>query len=96
VRDFGGLNLTLAVVTIAALVVGTRALVRTAALAWLAWSVPHLAYHLADLGRMSTGDAIANVVTVSLSVVIPILLLATGSSASGTGAACAIGVATAE
>jgi hypothetical protein len=74
-RDFGGLNLALALVTIAALVVGTRALVATAAGAWLVWSVPHIAYHAANLGVYGTSDQVANMFTLALAVVIPILLL---------------------
>src|SRR5947208_43384 len=68
VRDFGGLNLALAVVTIAALVLGTRAFVRTAAIAWLAWSVPHLVYHVRHLDVFATGDKVANVFALSLLV----------------------------
>src|SRR5436190_20767172 len=46
VRDVGGLNLALAVITIAAQVwLGPR-LVSTAAVAWLVYSVPHFLYHL--------------------------------------------------
>ena len=75
VRDFGGLNLALAVVTVAALVLGTRAFVRTAAIAWLAWSVPHLVYHLRHLDVFATGDKVANVFALSLLVVIAVLLL---------------------
>ena len=74
-RDFGGLNLALALVTIAALVVGSRALVATAAGAWLVWSVPHVAYHALNLGVYGTGDKIANMLSLSLGVVIPVLLL---------------------
>jgi hypothetical protein len=74
-RDFGGLNLALALLTIAALVVGTRALVATAAGAWLVWSVPHVAYHAANLGVYGTSDQVANMFTLSLAVVIPALLL---------------------
>ena len=61
VRDFGALNLALAVVTIAALVTLSRPMVITAAVAWLAWSVPHLAYHLRHLDVLSSaGDKVAN------------------------------------
>jgi len=74
-RDFGGLNLALALVTIVALVVGTRMLVATAAGAWLVWSVPHIAYHAANLGVYGTSDQVANMFTLALAVVIPVLLL---------------------
>jgi hypothetical protein len=61
VRDFGALNLALAVVTIAALVTLSRPMVIAVAVAWLAWSVPHLVYHLRHLDVFSTGDKVVNV-----------------------------------
>jgi hypothetical protein len=61
VRDFGALNLALAVVTIAALITLSRPMVIAVAVAWLAWSVPHLVYHLRHLDVFSTGDKVMNV-----------------------------------
>jgi hypothetical protein len=46
VRDFGSLNLALAIVLGVAVWKGGRVLVRTAAAAYLAFGVPHLVYHL--------------------------------------------------
>jgi hypothetical protein len=74
-RDFGGLNLALALVTIAALVAGTRLLVSLAAGAWLVWSIPHVLYHLFNLGVYDTSDKIANVVALGTTIVIPALVL---------------------
>jgi nucleoside-diphosphate-sugar epimerase len=68
VRDFGALNLALFVTTAGALWMSTRTAARVAAVAWLAWSVPHLVYHLAHLGIYDTGDAIGNVVSLSLPI----------------------------
>jgi nucleoside-diphosphate-sugar epimerase len=68
VRDFGALNLALCIATLGAIWMSTRTAARVAALAWLAWSVPHLIYHLAHLGIYDTGDAIANVVSLSLPI----------------------------
>jgi hypothetical protein len=70
VRDFGALNLALAVVTIAALITLSRPLVIAVAIAWLAWGVPHLVYHLRHLDVLSTGDKVANVVAL---VAVPVL-----------------------
>ena len=42
VRDFGALNLALAVVTIAAAITLSRPLVIAVAMAWPTWGVPHL------------------------------------------------------
>jgi hypothetical protein len=66
VRDFGATNLALAILTIAALVWLTRGLVVTAGLAWIAYGVPHLVYHLRHLDVYDTGDQVANVVVLSL------------------------------
>jgi len=46
VRDFGGLNLSLAVLTLSAAVALTRRLLVTTAIAWEVYSIPHLAFHL--------------------------------------------------
>jgi hypothetical protein len=75
VRDFGGLNLALALVTLAALVKFTPTLVRLAAGAWLVWSVPHFVYHARHLDVLETGDKVANMVTLGLTLAAPALLL---------------------
>jgi hypothetical protein len=75
VRDFGALNLALAVVTIAALITLGRPLVIAVAIAWLAWGVPHLVYHLRHLDMFSTGDKVANVVGLTAVPVLGIVVL---------------------
>ena len=76
VRDFGALNLALAVVTIAALVTLSRPMVIAVAVAWLAWSVPHLVYHLRHLDVFSsTHDKVLNVVALSVLPVLAVLVL---------------------
>jgi hypothetical protein len=79
VRDFGALNLALAVVTIAALITLSRPLVIAVAVAWLAWSVPHFVYHLRHLDMfLSTGDKMANVFLLgSLPVLAVVVLVVT-------------------
>jgi hypothetical protein len=79
VRDFGALNLALAVVTIAALITLSRPLVIAVAVAWLAWSVPHFVYHLRHLDMFSsTGDKVANVFLLgSLPVLAVVVLVVT-------------------
>ncbi|MDQ6855098.1 MAG: hypothetical protein M3046_15660 [Actinomycetota bacterium] len=76
VRDFGALNLALAVVTIFALVAFARPLVIAVAVAWLAWSVPHLVYHLRHLDVYDTGDRVLNVSALAALPVLAILVLA--------------------
>ena len=76
VRDFGALNLALAVVTIAALVTLSRPMVIAVAVAWLAWSVPHLVYHLRHLDAFtSTGDKVTNVFLLGSLPVLAVVVL---------------------
>ncbi len=76
VRDVGSLFLATAVVLIAAAVWLDRRLVLVALVSYLVYSVPHLIYHLLNLGPFSTGDAIAEAVTLALTVIAPAWLLA--------------------
>jgi hypothetical protein len=71
VRDVGGLNLALAVVTIVALVHRTPMLVRTAALAWLVYSVPHFVYHGAHLEPFDATEVVLMMVSLGMAVVVP-------------------------
>jgi nucleoside-diphosphate-sugar epimerase len=78
IRDVGVLNLALLVVTIGALVLGTRAVARLAAIAWLVYSVPHFIYHLRHLTMsMSGADKIGTIVSLAVTVVVPIVVLGT-------------------
>jgi hypothetical protein len=76
VRDFGALNLALAVVTIAALITLSKPMVIAVAVAWLAWGVPHLVYHLRHLDLYSTTDQVLNVVALAALPVIAVVVLA--------------------
>jgi hypothetical protein len=95
IRDVGALNLALFVLTVAALVVGTRVLARITALAWLAYAIPHFAYHLRHLSMpMSGGEKFALVASLAVTVIAPIIVLwpsirrgegdATGPASAGT------------
>lgn len=75
-RDFGGATLGLAVVLTAAAVWTERRLVVVALLAYLAFSVPHLAFHLEHLRGAGAMSATALVVVLAASVVLPLALLA--------------------
>lgn len=83
VRDVGGLNLALGVVlTVAAVTLGS-VMVRTAAVAALAFDVPHFVYHLFNLDSLATtSDKVGNVVTLGGAVALSLaaLLLAQRSS----------------
>ena len=88
VRDFGALNLALSVLTIAAAIMLVRSLAVVAALAWLAYSVPHLVYHLRHLDVYETSDQIANVAALALAPVLAIaVLVLEARSATRPGAA---------
>ena len=76
VRDFGGLNLGLALVLGAAAVTGRRLVAGLASVAALLFGAPHLVYHLRHLDAYDGFDKVANVVSLSLAVVAPALVLA--------------------
>lgn len=69
VRDVGGLNLALALVTCIALVAGSDLVARAAGGAWLVFGVPHLVYHALNLDPFDTSDAVAMIVALSFTVV---------------------------
>jgi len=58
VRDVGALSLALAVVLVAAIVWLERRLVIVAAAAYLAWMLPHLAFHLTADDALTTSARI--------------------------------------
>jgi len=76
VRDFGGLNLAMALVTGAALFLRRTSAAVTAALAWLVFAVPHVVYHASHLDHYDGGDAAGNVIGTALLVVLPLVILA--------------------
>lgn len=71
VRDVGSLFIATAVVLLAAAFYMERRLVAITLLSFLAFSVPHLIYHVLNLEPFGTGDAIANVVVLLLTVIAP-------------------------
>jgi nucleoside-diphosphate-sugar epimerase len=79
VRDVGGLNLALAVMAAGALLTNRVVVVRTAALAWLVYALPHAIYHASHLHGYGAGDAFANVVSTWSIVVLPLLALVLSS-----------------
>jgi hypothetical protein len=56
-------------------VVLDRLLVQAALGALLVFSIPHLIWHLGELGPYETLDKVLNVISLSLLVVVPIVLL---------------------
>lgn len=76
IRDVGGLNLALAVLTISALAALGRRLVATAAIAWLVYSIPHLLYHGLHLDGLTTAGQIVEMASLGAAIAAPIVLLA--------------------
>jgi hypothetical protein len=76
VRDVGSLFVGLAVLMIVAAMQGRRTLTLTAVAVWLTFAVPHTIWHMFNLGPYSTGNAIANVITLGWTVVGGLVVLA--------------------
>lgn len=74
-RDFGDSQLAIAAVLLAAFLRPQRYLVRTAALAYLLFAVPHLLYHATNLDVYDRGDQVANMVALGVAVVLPAILV---------------------
>ena len=75
VRDVGELNVALLVVLVAAFVWMTRPLLITAALAVIAYYVPHLVYHAAHTDLYSTSDAVAELGGLASNAVVALVVL---------------------
>jgi len=75
VRDVGALNLALAVLLVAAAVTLIRPLIVTAAVAAMAWGIPHLIYHLFNTDGLSNSDLVASLGGLALFAALPIALI---------------------
>jgi predicted permease len=85
-RDFGGATLGLALVLAAAGIWLERRLVVVALLAHLAFSVPHLVFHVGHLDGASDLEAAVLVVLLAASVAVPAGLLAVALRLPGASA----------
>lgn len=74
-RDFGAAGLGLSVLAAAAAIWTERRVVLVTGLAFLASSIPHLAYHLTTTESYSTGDNVQSLIGLTLPVVISLGLL---------------------
>lgn len=83
VRDVGGLYLALTVVLLAAAVIMERRLVIVALVAALVNAVPHFIFHVGHTDGLSTGDQIAQTVSLALVLAVPIALLPVAIASSG-------------
>ncbi len=82
VRDVGDLNVALAAVTAGAFVWLNRPLAIAAALAWVVYSVPHLAYHAANTQVVTSGDRVPELVSLAIPIVLGVAVLAVARTAS--------------
>jgi hypothetical protein len=82
IRDVGVLNLAMLAIVIATLVRPGRYLVQVMCGAELIYGAPHLLYHLAHLDPYASGDKVALVGSLTVSVLAPIALLVHSSRAS--------------
>jgi len=75
IRDFGALNLVLAMLFGVAAYTMDRLMVQVSLVAYLIFGVPHLLFHLNHLGGLPTVDAAAQVGSLTIGVVGPVVLL---------------------
>jgi AhpD family alkylhydroperoxidase len=74
-RDFGGALLALGVLLLWAALAPRVSVWRAAAASYLFFAAPHLAYHLAHIGDLPTGDDIVNLALLVGSVALPVAVL---------------------
>ncbi len=75
VRDYGALNLALAVLLVATAVLLERRLVRVTLVTWLVFATPHFVFHLGQTHHFSLGSNLEQLVGLGLLVVLPLFLL---------------------
>lgn len=80
-RDVGGLYLALFVISAWAVLRPQPETFRLTGAAWLAFSIPHLAFHLLHLDMFTTPDKIGNIVALAGAVVLAAALLLPRSAA---------------
>lgn len=74
-RDYGAMNLALALVFIVAATTMERRLVRLALVAYLLFAIPHLIFHVMHLENFTTVAAVAQTTLLTLAVLLPVALL---------------------
>jgi len=81
VRDYGALNLALGVLALCAAIWLTRALVASAAIAWIVYSIPHIAYHVLNGESYDTSDHVAIVASLAFTPIVAIVVLVASARA---------------
>jgi hypothetical protein len=75
-RDYGGMNLALGLVTAVGANTMDRRMVRTALAAYLLFAVSHLLFHLTHHDHYRTSQALGEAAALTFAVLLPITLLA--------------------
>src|SRR3712207_1112258 len=75
VRDYGALNLAMAVLLLAAAVLLERHLAQVALIVWLVFEVPHFVFHVGQTHHFSAGSNVAQLGGLALLIVLPFVLL---------------------
>ncbi len=74
-RDYGAMNLSLALVFVAAAITMERRMARIALAAYLLFAIPHLIFHLTHLAHFTTAAATAQTTVLMIAVLLPVVLL---------------------
>ena len=74
-RDYGAMNLALALIFVVAATTMQRRLVRLALVAYLLFAIPHLIFHVMHLENFTMAAAVAQTTLLTLAVLLPIALL---------------------
>ncbi|MDQ3792296.1 MAG: hypothetical protein M3341_06575 [Actinomycetota bacterium] len=75
IRDYGALNLALAVLLVSAAIYLERRLVRVALVTWLVFATPHFVFHLGQTHHFSATSNAEQLGGLALLVVLPLVLL---------------------
>jgi hypothetical protein len=75
VRDYGALNMAMAVLLLAAGVFLERRLAQAALVTWLVFEVPHFVFHVGQTHLFSAGSNLAQLGGLALLIVLPLILL---------------------
>jgi hypothetical protein len=75
VRDYGALNLAMAVLLVATGILLERRLAQITLVTWLVFEVPHFVFHLGQSHHFSAGSNLAQLGGLALLIVLPLVLL---------------------
>jgi hypothetical protein len=75
-RDFSAASLAIVVFLVGAALILERRLIQVALIAFLAYTIPHLAYHLTTTDHYSTGDNLGSLSGFVVTTLIALVLLA--------------------